>query len=188
MNYKDDEALLEENGWTVECQSPFEIRNEESNSFATGEAAYIVLRSLEPRDRSPRSLILDLEPDDKYYVDKLNILHKLVTEPNVGHIIPKHIANWCKSVGLCAEASCEDRTSWWTCRVKDKDNELFDSLENELTYAQCLKLTDRLYDWMAEQKYDQKALLHAAVCCDYAGMVHFKVALTNQINKFFNEK
>ena len=184
---KDDKALLEENGWDVECESSFKIRHRVSKCVATEEAAQIVLNSLKTHERSPRSLILDLEPDDKYYIDKLNILHQLVTDPNVGHIIPKHIVDWCKSVGLCAEPSCEDRTSWWTCRVKDKDDEILDSLENELTYTQCLKLTDRLYNWMAEQEYDNENLLHAAVSCDYAGMVHFKVALANQINKFFNK-
>jgi hypothetical protein len=38
-----DIDLLEQNGWEVECESPFEIRHEESNSFATNAAAYTVL-------------------------------------------------------------------------------------------------------------------------------------------------
>ena len=38
----DDIELLEENGWTVECESPFEVRHEDG-SFATGYAAQIVL-------------------------------------------------------------------------------------------------------------------------------------------------
>ena len=49
-------------------------------------------------------------------------------------------------------------------------------------------LAEHLYNWMAEQKYDQDALLYAAVCCDHAGMIHFKSALANQITKFINEK
>lgn len=34
--------LLEKNGWTVECESPFEVRHEDG-SFATGQAAEMVL-------------------------------------------------------------------------------------------------------------------------------------------------
>lgn len=37
--------LLEINGWTVECESPFEIRHNDG-SFATGQAARMVNDSL----------------------------------------------------------------------------------------------------------------------------------------------
>jgi len=40
-----DEKILESNGWTIECNSPFEIRHEDG-SFATGQAADIVLSSV----------------------------------------------------------------------------------------------------------------------------------------------
>lgn len=39
--YPSDLEILEEAGWTVECESPFEIRHEDG-SFATGMAARIV--------------------------------------------------------------------------------------------------------------------------------------------------
>jgi len=39
-------SILEQNGWIVECEMPFEIFNEESCSSATGEAAHIVLKFL----------------------------------------------------------------------------------------------------------------------------------------------
>ena len=38
---KTDTEILEEAGWTIECESPFEIRHEDG-SFATGMAARIV--------------------------------------------------------------------------------------------------------------------------------------------------
>lgn len=41
----DDIKLLEKHGWIVECQSPFEIRNEDG-SFAAGEAAQAVIDCL----------------------------------------------------------------------------------------------------------------------------------------------
>ncbi len=45
MNQKDMD-FLEANGWTVECESPLEIRDNETGSFATGYAAKCVLESL----------------------------------------------------------------------------------------------------------------------------------------------
>lgn len=39
------EKILTENGWTVECESPFEIRHE-NGSFATMSAAYSVASEL----------------------------------------------------------------------------------------------------------------------------------------------
>lgn len=40
-----DEELLLENGWIIECESPFEISHEDG-STATGFAAQIVLEYL----------------------------------------------------------------------------------------------------------------------------------------------
>jgi len=45
MTWEEDKKLLEDNGWEVECESPFEIRTKDG-SFASGEAAYIVLDNL----------------------------------------------------------------------------------------------------------------------------------------------
>lgn len=47
---KNDETLLENNGWEVECESPFEIRTKDG-SFASGEAAQIVLDSIKYENR-----------------------------------------------------------------------------------------------------------------------------------------
>jgi len=38
-----DEKLLEDNGWIVECESPFEIRHKDGGAFASGFAAKILL-------------------------------------------------------------------------------------------------------------------------------------------------
>lgn len=40
-----NEDLLKENGWEVECESPFEIRHEDG-SFASMNAAYSVVEEL----------------------------------------------------------------------------------------------------------------------------------------------
>jgi hypothetical protein len=40
-----DKKLLEKNGWTVECESPYEIRHTDG-SFATAQAAWMVLDQL----------------------------------------------------------------------------------------------------------------------------------------------
>ena len=34
-----------------------------------------------------------------------------------------------------------------------------------------------IISWLREQKYGEENILHAAVCCDYAGMVRFEKAL-----------
>lgn len=41
--------LLEENDWTVECESPFEIRHNITGDFATGMAAQYVVDGLKPK-------------------------------------------------------------------------------------------------------------------------------------------
>lgn len=46
MTWKDDIKLLKDNGWDVECESPFEILCEDGGAFATGLAAQIVLDNL----------------------------------------------------------------------------------------------------------------------------------------------
>ena len=43
---KEDKKLLEDNGWEVECESPFEICHEHCDASATGLVAYIVLENL----------------------------------------------------------------------------------------------------------------------------------------------
>ena len=53
-----DVKLLNDNGWTVECESPFEISTKEG-SFASGEAAYMVLHALEDENKpSPPYFVL----------------------------------------------------------------------------------------------------------------------------------
>lgn len=43
---ENDKLILVKNGWTIECENPFEIRNEETGDFASGVAAKAVLDSL----------------------------------------------------------------------------------------------------------------------------------------------
>lgn len=43
---EEDIKLLEDNGWIVECYSPFEIRYHDGGAFASGLAANIVLDDL----------------------------------------------------------------------------------------------------------------------------------------------
>ena len=63
MNTKEIK-LLEENGWTVECESPFEIRYKDG-SFATGEAATLVLLFLKS-NVSPKYLSSLADIDEKW--------------------------------------------------------------------------------------------------------------------------
>lgn len=49
MNMKEVDHMLEAEGWTLECESPLEIRHEDG-SFATGQAARAVIESLAHRE------------------------------------------------------------------------------------------------------------------------------------------
>jgi hypothetical protein len=42
----EDEKMIEADGWIIECKSPLEISHTESNSFASGYAAEIVIDSI----------------------------------------------------------------------------------------------------------------------------------------------
>jgi hypothetical protein len=57
MTFDEKKALLEYNGWVVECESPFEIRHGESGSFATGRAAHMVADQLEQEKYGDCALI-----------------------------------------------------------------------------------------------------------------------------------
>jgi hypothetical protein len=65
-----------------------------------------------------QNLIRDLGNDDKYYIQKLELLINLLRYPDTGHIISKDIVDWCNNVGLKAEQSFEDGASWWTCSAR----------------------------------------------------------------------
>jgi len=77
-----DKKLLEKNGWITECESPFEIRHIETGSFATGLAAYAVLRELESEEDEEtlsdfakviNHLMMDIPYKD--FSEELNELH-----------------------------------------------------------------------------------------------------------------
>jgi hypothetical protein len=57
---EEDIKLLNDNGWMVECHSPFEIRNSEFESFASGYAADLVLNSLKSEAEKEKKYIADL--------------------------------------------------------------------------------------------------------------------------------
>lgn len=44
------DLVLAENGWTIECESPFELRHDDG-SFASGQAAEMVVEALESVDK-----------------------------------------------------------------------------------------------------------------------------------------
>ena len=53
-----DKKLLNDNGWEVECHSPFEIRTKDG-SFASGQGAWMVLHWLRyQNDPSPTYFVL----------------------------------------------------------------------------------------------------------------------------------
>jgi hypothetical protein len=118
MSYKDDEVILRMNGWEVECQSPFEIRTTDGYSFATNQAAYIVLNYLRPKDNDPRRLLEILDPLDKQYIQKLEILYTFIQRPESNFCIPTEMHEWCEAVGFKTTFHSVDDSNWWTVSMK----------------------------------------------------------------------
>ena len=58
--WEDDMKLLEENGWEVECESPFEIRSKDGG-FASENAAYMILASLKEEAKIVTATKMDIE-------------------------------------------------------------------------------------------------------------------------------
>lgn len=115
---KEDIAILENDGWEIECESPFEISNDETESFATNEAAYAVLESLRPKDLDPRRVLWQLEPDVEHYMEKLVLLYSLIIDPNRWYVVSLKITTWCTAQGFKLDHRCEDKASWWVCGLK----------------------------------------------------------------------
>jgi len=61
-----------------------------------------------------------LNPEEQYYKEKVGLLYELINNPNVGHLCPDKLVDWCKKVGLKTENNCEDRASWWTVTSNSK--------------------------------------------------------------------
>lgn len=53
-----NEEILEKEGWTIECESPFEIRYEDG-SFATLNAAYMILKIIKLAKEIEASRVID---------------------------------------------------------------------------------------------------------------------------------
>ena len=64
-----DEKLLEENGWEVECYSPYEIRHKETGSFASLWAADAVVSDMKQSTKLER-LWLVMESFEGGLIDK----------------------------------------------------------------------------------------------------------------------
>lgn len=72
---KSDEIYLVSNGWTVECESPFEISTQDG-SFASGEGAYIVLEYLKTETVKPFSSEWWKEmSDEAWNMKKYEVFH-----------------------------------------------------------------------------------------------------------------
>ena len=119
-----NEAILAEHGWEIECYSPFEIRTKDG-SFASGEAAHIVLEYLRPRDCNPRKILQNLDVDDVEYMSKFHILSNIINshriyESDNSIVIPAKMHVWCESVGFTTKVQTEDDCTWWSLIDLDK--------------------------------------------------------------------
>ncbi len=69
----------------------------------------------------------------------------------------------------------------------DKIKEL-ESRSEPLNDEVLFQMAEYLQGWMTSQKYGEESLLHAAVCCDWVGRIHFIKALRDKIKEWmFNQ-
>jgi hypothetical protein len=48
--------------------------------------------------------------------------------------------------------------------------------------SEDFELAEKIVDWMSDQEYDGKPILHAAVCCDHIGQTRFIKAVAKIIS------
>ena len=84
--HEEDIKLLAKAGWQVECHSPFEIRHEDG-SFATEQAAYIVLDSIREEYNIMSFEELALGSRFKYLDGKSNNIWIKISNDNLGLIV-----------------------------------------------------------------------------------------------------
>lgn len=76
-----NEDLLKENGWEIECESPFEIRHEDG-SFASMNAAYRVVEELRLSNVMSSVLLIkdaykaELINEDMFITKMIDLLEK----------------------------------------------------------------------------------------------------------------
>jgi hypothetical protein len=114
-------AILAANGWEIVCYSPFEIQTKDG-SFASGEAAHIVLEYLRPDECNPRRILHDLDIEDIQYMAKLHILVSVLNahSSDKSMVIPATMHEWCESVGFTTKVQTEDDCTWWSLIDLDK--------------------------------------------------------------------
>jgi len=59
-----------------------------------------------------KKIIEELNVEDEKYIEKMELLGKLIQNTGIGFIIEKELVEWCKTVGLKPECQFQNRTSW----------------------------------------------------------------------------
>lgn len=116
-----DKELLKQNGWTVECESPLEIRHE-NGSFASQNAAEIVIFSLKLED------ILAGVTDFRVWDDVL-VMSAAEIKENFGITVSKEWENFMKAreyrFYVAKITEIEGRAGFYTMIHNDQNPEGF---------------------------------------------------------------
>ena len=62
-------------------------------------------------------ILQTLSTKDKRFKKKVQILAQLIEDKDGGYILDDSLVMWAKHVGIKVHLHCEDRCSWWTCRI-----------------------------------------------------------------------
>ena len=88
MTWEEDKELLEENGWEVECESPFEIRTKDG-CFASGQAAHIVLNDLKS-ETIQRFTEQDMHDSFNAGINRGVTIAAIITRRDIGEEFPNY--------------------------------------------------------------------------------------------------
>jgi hypothetical protein len=62
-------------------------------------------------------ILQSLKPTEPLYKAKIKILAQLIEDRDGGHILDGRLVKWADKVGIKTKLHCEDKTSWWSCRI-----------------------------------------------------------------------
>lgn len=98
-----------------------------------------------------KEIIKAIPNDDKFYTDKVVLLAQLIYYPKLNYNIKQEIKDWCREQGLKVELNATDGSTWWSCRIADKQE--INKVAWELWCYDVGYNTYMNFDW--EQQWEQ---------------------------------
>jgi hypothetical protein len=65
-----------------------------------------------------KKILKNLEDNEEYFIEKAQLLLQIIQYPDVEHLVPHFLVQWCKDVGLMMKFNQDSHTDWWSCTIK----------------------------------------------------------------------